>query len=220
MSLACSRAHLGLAGGHVILMAQGWQSCLVDKGIAPSLYYNNAITALGSWPELLYHCFLLFFWVNIVPSRTNLRKSCISPLQSERSLQALCLWASLAHRPVGAGDLCIGWSGEHLTTWESKQQLWRWRCEFECPNYLLDSGPWHWLVLASMCVHQGEKGKKGQYKIQGGLMVQCGMGCSSCAGRCVSRGLIMYWVWILWVSVIPSTLNKAMRGEGFRLKTT
>lgn len=35
ISLAClwGKVHLGLAGGHVVLMAQGWQSCLADKGI-------------------------------------------------------------------------------------------------------------------------------------------------------------------------------------------
>lgn len=35
ISLAClwGKVHLGLAGGHIVLMAQGWQSCLADKGI-------------------------------------------------------------------------------------------------------------------------------------------------------------------------------------------
>lgn len=87
-------------------------------------------------------------------------------------MQALCSWASLAHRPVGAGDLCIDWSGERLTTWEPKSIFaealkMKHRFEFESPNYLLGSGPWHWLISASMCVHQGEKGKKEQYKTQG-----------------------------------------------------
>lgn len=208
MSLAClcSWAHLGLAGGHVVLMAQGWQDCLTDKGIihfAPSLYYNNAITALGSWPELLYHCFLLYFWVSIVPSRTNVGKQSLHCNQKE----GLC--RPFAPGPLLPTDLleqetCALTGQERVSLPRnqrvSSQQFCRWSMGVSLKVQIT-----FWTVAPGTGLYQqvrvctrGERKKKSSIKHTVQNMVQHGVRCSSCAGRCVSRGVIVYWLWILW----------------------
>lgn len=151
------------------MVAHGRQSCLADEGVI-HIAHCLVITCHHSSMRMAKIAVLL------IPPPL-LGKCCafqekwweiISPLLSEeRSLQALCPSASLAHGPVGTGDLCIGWSGVWLAAREAKSictaalKL-KHRCEFvweaKLPFWVV--APGYWLVSASLCVHWEDKGKR------------------------------------------------------------